>query len=127
MLITRGKSLQDALWESVYRFTKDRGIKNYDDLAAIPTPKQRANVLKRVDRTKDPVRFAKAWTDNFAGNKFGQAATHRTKLMNRIERGAGNPCLLLLIGLPASMVTFDAAKVEQLGEDDVAADDGSEP
>jgi len=25
------------------------------------------------------------------------------------------------------MVTFDAAKVEQLGEEDVVADDGSEP
>ena len=125
VLITRGESLQDALWNSVYRFTNSRGIKNYDDLAAngyIPTPKQRANVLKRVDRTKQPVPFAKAWTDNFVGNKFGQATTHWTKLIHRIERGVGNPCPLLLIGLPASMVTFDAAKVEQLGEEDVSAD-----
>lgn len=116
--------LQDALWSSVYRFTKDRGITNYDDLAAsgyIPTPKQRVNVQRRVERTKAPVPFAKAWTDNFVGNKFGQATTHWSKLIHRVERGVGYPCPLPLIGLPASMVTFDAAQVEQLGEDDVSA------
>jgi hypothetical protein len=123
VLITRGRSLQDALWDLVHRFAVDRGIASYDDLAAngyVPTPKQRANVLRRVERTKEPRPFAQAWTDNFVGNKFGQATTHWSKLEHRIERGVGNPCPLLLIGLPASMVTFDAAKVEQLGEDDVA-------
>ena len=121
VLVTRGESLQDALWESVRRFTRDRRIESFDDLVAngyVPTPKQRANVLRRVNRSREPVPFADAWTDNFVSNKFGQATTHWAKLRHRVERGVGNPCPLLLIGLPASMISFDAAPVEQLSEDD---------
>ena len=126
VLITRGASLQAALWEAVHRFTRDRRITSFDDLAAngyVPTPKQRSNVLKRVQRLKDPMAFADAWTDNFVSNKFGQATTHWAKLMHRVERGVGNPCPLLLVGLPASMITFDAAPIEQLSEDDVKLDE----
>ena len=122
MLITRGKSLQASMWDAVRRFATDRHIDSFDDLAAngyTPTPKQRNNVLRRTTRTKDPVPFADAWTDNFVGNKYGQATTHWEKLMHRVHRGVGNPCPLVLIGLPASMVRFDAAKVDELedGED----------
>jgi Restriction endonuclease BglII len=126
VLITRGASLQDSLWTAVNRFTRDRNITSFDDLASngyVPTPKQRANVLRRVQRLKDPVPFAEAWTDNFVSNKFGQATTHWVKLMHRVERGVGNPCPLLLVGLPSSMVTFDTAPIEQLSEDDVKTDD----
>jgi hypothetical protein len=122
VLITRGASLQDALREAVHRFTRDRTIRSFEELEAkgyVPTPKQRANVLKRVQRNKDPVSFADAWTDNFVSNKFGQATTHWAKLMHRVERGVGNPCPLVLIGLPASIITFDAAPIEQLSEDEV--------
>lgn len=121
ILITRGPSLQDFLWEAVHRFTVSRDINNYDDLAAngyTPTPKQRANVLRRVSRAKDPVPFKTAWTDNFVANKYGQATTHWGKLMHRVDRGVGNPCPLLLIGLPNSIVRFDEAPVETFEEDE---------
>ena len=62
----------------------------------------------------EPVAFADAWTDNFAGNKYGQATTHWDKLMHRVHRGVGNPCPLVLIGLPASMIRFDAKKIDEL-------------
>ena len=126
VLITRGASLQAALKGAVRRFTRDRNIGSFDDLAAngyVPTPKQKANVLKRVQRSKDPVAFAEAWTDNFVSNKFGQATTHWVKLEDRVGRGVGNPCPLLLIGLPASIITFDAKPVEQLSEDDPKPDE----
>jgi hypothetical protein len=49
-----------------------------------------------------------------------------TKLIHRVERGVGNPCPLLLIGLPQSIVVFDAAKVEQDAEEDFPeADEGT--
>ncbi len=124
ILITRGKSLQDHLHEAVFRFTQDRKINSFDDLEAngyAPTPKQKANVLRRVERERNPMAFAEAWTDNFVSNKYGQATTHWAKLIHRVERGVGNPCPLLLIGLPASMIRFDAAKVDALSEDDVNA------
>jgi Restriction endonuclease BglII len=123
VLITRGASLQSSMWEAVRRFASDRDIASFDDLAAngyTPTPKQRNNVLKRTTRSKDPVPFADAWTDNFVSNKYGQATTHWDKLMHRVHRGVGNPCPLLLIGLPASMVRFDAAKVDELEDDELS-------
>lgn len=127
IIITRGQSLQESLWDAVHRFATERGIDSIEKLSdngVAPTPKQRANILKRVVRNKDPVPFATAWADNFVGNKFGQATTHWSKLMHRVERGVGNPCPLLLIGLPASIIVFDGAKVEPLSEEDAA--DGSE-
>lgn len=123
LLITRGASLQVSMWEAVRRFAADRGIASFADLAAngyTPTPKQRNNVLKRTTRSKGPVPFADAWTDNFVGNKYGQATTHWDKLMHRVHRGVGNPCPLVLIGLPASMVRFDAAKVDELEDDELS-------
>lgn len=127
IIITRGQSLQESLWDAVHRFAAERGIDSIEKLSdngVVPTPKQRANILKRVLRNKDPVPFATSWADNFVGNKFGQATTHWSKLMHRVERGVGNPCPLLLIGLPASIIVFDGAKVEPLSEEDAA--DGSE-
>jgi len=126
VLITRGASLQASLHAAVRRFASDRRITGFDDLAAqgyVPTPKQRAAVLKRTERAKDAPSFAGAWTDNFVHNKYGQATTHWDKLIARIDRGVGNPCPLVLIGLPATMIRFDPAAVEQL--DDSAAPDSA--
>lgn len=123
VLITRGSSLQDAMSTLVTRFAQERNITDFDSLAAAgvtPTPRQRANIAKRVTRTRDPVPFADAWVDNFVSNKYGAATTHWAKLIHRVERGVGNPCPLLLIGLPASIVRFDAAKVDEISEADIS-------
>ena len=117
IVITRGSSLQEQLWDLVHRFATERGIDCFESLAAagvVPTPKQRANIQRRVVRELEPVNFAEAWTDNFVSSKFGAATTHWTKLQARVARGVGNPCPLLLIGLPASIVIFDDALVEEL-------------
>jgi hypothetical protein len=50
--------------------------------------------------------FREAFTDGFVADKFGEATTHWRKLEDRVHRGVGNPCPLLLIGLPDSIVTF---------------------
>lgn len=120
IIITRGASLQAEMWDLVKRFATGRGIESFEALAAAgvtPTPKQLKHIKTRVERARDPVPFADAWTDNFVSNKFGAATTHWDKLQERVARGVGNPCPLLLIGLPASIVAFDAAVVEQLEEE----------
>jgi hypothetical protein len=120
VLITRGDSLQEVMHEAVMRFAVDRGIESFDHLKANgyePTSRQRDNVLRRVQRSVNPVAFRDAWVSNFVSNKFGQATTHWTKLMARVDRGVGNPCPLLLIGLPSSIVKFDTAKVEMLEDE----------
>jgi len=50
------------------------------------------------------VPFADAFAQSFVADKFGAATTHWAKLEDRLHRGVGNPCPLLLIGLPAGLV-----------------------
>ena len=62
--------------------------------------------MKRVGRAKSPVTFQDAFTEKFVADKFGEATTHWRKLEDRVQRGVGNPCPLVLIGLPDTIVTF---------------------
>lgn len=120
VIITRGASLQAALWNLVRRFAAERNITDFASLSAVgvtPTPKQVRNIRQRVERVRDPVAFADAWTDNFVSNKFGAATTHWDKLEARVARGVGNPCPLLHIGLPASIVVFDEALVDPMDDE----------
>jgi hypothetical protein len=110
IIVTRAASLHEAMSEFVNRFAKEQKINGFEDLERLNielTSKQKSAIKKRVERKKDPVDFVKAWTDKFVGSKYGEATTHWRKLMDRISRGVGNPCPLLLIGLPGSLVTFD--------------------
>ena len=43
-------------------------------------------------------------------NGLTPATTHWRKLADRVNRGVGNPCPLLLLGLPASAVIEGAAE-----------------
>ena len=114
IIITRGSSLQDNIWNYVLRYATEQNIQSFGDLErlniATTGPKRKA-IEARISRQKNPVPFTRAWTDNFVNNKYGEAQTHWSKLMTRIERGVGNPCPLLLIGLPDSIVKFDVNPV----------------
>ncbi|MGH8540337.1 MAG: BglII/BstYI family type II restriction endonuclease, partial [Stenotrophobium sp.] len=109
----------------VYRFTQEHQINSYDDLKALgltPTPKQVKAVMARVARKNNPIDFATAFTHKFVADKFGAATTHWLKLEARVQRGVGNPCPLLLIGMPASIVSFNpTARIEEPPEDQEAA------
>lgn len=121
IIVTRGSSLQDRMREMVLRFTDERKIGSFEDLTKLgldPTRRQRTAVMKRVERKKDPLSFPVAWTDHFVGDKFGAATTHWRKLMDRVHRGVGNPCPLVLIGLPASVVTFNPDAVIEADAED---------
>jgi hypothetical protein len=97
----------------VRRFVDERNIKSLDDLRQWgyePTSRQRKVIEKRVNRKRKPLTFQDAFIDKFVSDKFGEATTHWRKLEDRVHRGVGNPCPLLLIGLPDSVVTFDEGK-----------------
>ncbi len=108
VIVTRGVSLQDRMTELIRRFAAEHAIDSFDKLAALglnPTPRQKLAVESRTTRG---VSFAEAWAAPFVADKFGQATTHWRKLADRVRRGVGNPCPLLLIGLPASVVSFES-------------------
>lgn len=114
IIVTRGRSLQDNMRDMVRRFLDTRQIQRFEDLEEwgyAPTPKQKKAIEERVARARDPLTFREAFTAKFVSDKFGEATTHWRKLEARIQRGVGNPCPLVMIGLPASIVTFDEGKV----------------
>ncbi|MGH6856692.1 MAG: BglII/BstYI family type II restriction endonuclease [Methylocella sp.] len=106
ILITRGVSLQDEMRAMVLRFAREKRINKSNDLQRIglnPTRRQSADYARRH---RGETTFAQAWAASFVQDKFGAATTHWRKLEDRVHRGVGNPCPLLLIGLPAGLVTF---------------------
>lgn len=104
-IVTRGSEMQATMRERVEQFAADRGIVDFDGLvefgAGSPTSPQRKQIVKDLERQ---VPFAKAWARKFTADKFGQATTHWSKLMDRVARGVGNPCPLVLVGLPPSII-----------------------
>ncbi|MGH8498880.1 MAG: hypothetical protein ACRERV_08765 [Methylococcales bacterium] len=48
--------------------------------------------------------FEAGWAHAFVADKFGEATTHWRKLDDRVRRGVGNPCPLLLVGIPREIV-----------------------
>jgi hypothetical protein len=105
-IVTRGVSLQDQMIDLVRRFARDIELTSNEDLVALglnPTKRQQKDVERRMGAG---LSFAEAWARNFVQDKYGASTTHWRKLEDRVHRGVGNPCPLLLIGLPASIVTF---------------------
>ena len=107
IIVTRGRSLHGDMRNMVLSFARHHKIESAEDLRRIglrPTTRQINQVVKRVERHREPLDFAAAWADSFVSDKFGEATTHWRKLMDRVSRGVGNPCPLLLIGLPRSII-----------------------
>jgi hypothetical protein len=113
VIITRGRSLQDGLPSMVQRYLEENAVAGFDGLVAhgyIPTPKQRTAINQLVERENNPMTFRDAFSRKFVSDKFGKATTHWSKLEDRVSRGVGNPCPLVLIGLPDTIVSFDGGE-----------------
>lgn len=108
IIVTRGSSLHAHIGQIVLQFAQKERIASFEDLERVGlhlTARQRKQIQTRVDRDNNPIPFPTAWRDQFVSDKYGEATTHWRKLIDRISRGVGNPCPLLLIGLPDSIVT----------------------
>lgn len=102
-IITRGSSLQNSLRESIAVFARNRRINCLEALTNYysPTDRQRTNIERAVSNAGS---FEEGWARSFVSDKFGEATTHWRKLEDRVHRGVGNPCPLLLIGIPDSVL-----------------------
>jgi hypothetical protein len=116
VIVTRGRSLQDALLPRIQGWMETRGLGSEADLDRLGiserTVSQRRAVAGQVARG---VPFAEAFARKFVADKFGAATTHWAKLADRVARGVGNPCPLLLIGLPDRVLSdadYSAASPE---------------
>ena len=107
-IITRGSTMQAEMLSRVERFAQIQAIKDFADLERLeidPTPKHRSHIRKAVESGTE---FGKAWAKRFTTSKYGMATTHWSKLMDRVARGVGNPCPLILIGLPSTIIDMQA-------------------
>lgn len=103
-IITRGVTLQDGLEDMIEHFARKQGVESVDDLVIYdyrPTERQKKLIEKAVKSTGS---FARGWAKVFVSDKFGEATTHWKKLEDRVQRGVGNPCPLVLIGIPKQVV-----------------------
>lgn len=102
-IITRGTSLQDSLRDVIAEFARCNGINSIEAARAYysPTSRQQSNI-ERAAQSKGS--FHEGWAHAFVSDKFGEATTHWRKLDDRVRRGVGNPCPLVLIGIPNSIV-----------------------
>jgi hypothetical protein len=98
--------MQEALLPRITGWLKAQGLASEEDLDRLEitdrTRAQRDAVARQIARG---VPFADAFARTFVTSKFGQASTHWAKLEDRVARGVGNPCPLLLIGLPAGILS----------------------
>jgi hypothetical protein len=105
IVVTRGSKMQAAFLDRITAWMKDRDLTSEDDLDRLGigarTAAQRKVVADQVERG---VAFPEAFARKFVADKFGQATTHWSKLEDRVMRGVGNPCPLLLVGLPADIL-----------------------
>ncbi|MFT7596593.1 MAG: hypothetical protein ACI8R4_003929 [Paracoccaceae bacterium] len=105
VIVTRGASMQEAFLPRITDWLKAQQLNTEDDLDRLGiserTRAQRESVARQVARG---VPFAEAFAKTFVASKFGQATTHWNKLEERVARGVGNPCPLLLIGLPENIL-----------------------
>lgn len=104
-IITRGESLQNALRDIVAQFARKNGIRDQAALSGYYSPTARQlELIERAAKTRGS--FEDGWAHAFVSDKFGEATTHWRKLEDRVRRGVGNPCPLLLIGIPRDVVVI---------------------
>jgi hypothetical protein len=122
VIVTRGASLQAQMESLVKKFADERQLSTVQsllDLGLNPTRRQQDDYERRV---RTGLSFREAWSKSFVQDKFGQATTHWKKLDDRLRRGVGNPCPLVLVGLPASVVTFgEGLDVRRIAEGEEGA------
>ncbi|SIS85600.1 Restriction endonuclease BglII [Roseivivax lentus] len=115
IIVTRGRALQDTLGQKIEAYLRAARIVDEAPLVALGmkerTARQRKYVAQAVASGQD---FATAFARYFVADKFGMATTHWSKIEDRVRRGVGNPCPLLLIGLPADSVTPYSAATPEL-------------
>ncbi|MDD3598170.1 BglII/BstYI family type II restriction endonuclease [Sulfuricurvum sp.] len=103
VIITRGTTLQSSLKEHVQQYARDNNLGSIIDLrnAGISLTDRQDRIIQN---NLQNMTFSEAWAKQFVSDKFGEATTHWRKLEDRVSRGVGNPCPLLLIGIPSSVI-----------------------
>ena len=106
VIVTRGASMQEGFRERITDWLRAHDLSSEGDLERLGigdrTARQKAKVAAQVARG---VPFHEAFASFFVQDKFGPSTTHWAKLEDRVRRGVGNPCPLVLIGMPLGILS----------------------
>lgn len=105
IVVTKSEALHAGMKSIISSFAERNNIDSFEAVSRFdlePTSRQRGAVMKRIARRNVP--FSEAWSHVFVQDKYGQSTTNWSKLHTRVSRGVGNPCPLLLLGIPLSAV-----------------------
>ena len=99
IIITRGASLQEELLNVFHRFLSSIYLFSIEELLEFISlsRKDQAIIKKLLEEPKETAldKIAK----KIYTSKYGSTTTHMGKLLLRIDRGVGNPCPFVLIGI----------------------------
>lgn len=108
VIVTRGAALHRSMVGLIETFLRRSGFTSPEELVAFGMKRRTDRQAAAVQRLMEKgVEFAEVFAKTFVADKFGEATTHWRKLEQRVVRGVGNPCPLLLIGLPADVVRLN--------------------
>ncbi|OEK03881.1 hypothetical protein BFP97_14850 [Roseivirga sp. 4D4] len=99
IIITRGESLQQELIEVYKRFLNDIYPYSIEQLSEKLSLSQKASArisnMVSFDREESVAAIARL----LCSSKYGTSTTHMQKLTTRMDRGVGDPCPCVLIGI----------------------------
>ncbi|MCR9256559.1 MAG: restriction endonuclease [Alphaproteobacteria bacterium] len=107
IIITRGRSFDEQIEETLLEFAQGQGFKNQEDLKGFnlqPTERQKSAIKAAINREGSNRSYISVWAEKFVSDKFGKSTTNWKKLTDRLDRGVGNPCPLIAIGIPINVV-----------------------
>lgn len=104
IVVTRGRSLQTNMREILIVCAKSNNLRGTSDFRRLGIKEPTANQRTQLARLGADTDFSRA-AGMMMATKYGESTTHWNKLAERLDRGVGNPCPLLLVGLPATCVT----------------------
>ena len=108
IIITRGASLQEELFHVFHRFLSSihpfdmKTLQNYISLS----DNAKTSILPYLSLAKD--QCIQRVATYLYSSKYGTATTHMNKLLLRINRGVGNPCPFILIGIGRERIKNNA-------------------
>ncbi len=99
IIITRGQSLQNELIEVYKRYLSNSYPYTIDQLSEnfSLSQKARARISGMIELSKEDSILSIA--RDLCSSKYGTSTTHMDKLLTRMDRGVGDPCPLLLVGI----------------------------
>jgi hypothetical protein len=105
IIITRGQSLQDELIDVYKRYLESVYPHTIDQLSMFfsLSQKAKARIANFIELDKEDAIHSIA--RDLCSSKYGTSTTHMDKLLTRMNRGVGDPCPLILIGIGKERLT----------------------